>query len=52
LLILATIASKVRLSLVEGQTIQPEPVMTLRPKVPVRMIVQHIRIPEPKPALT
>jgi cytochrome P450 len=51
LLILATIASKVRLSLVEGQTIRPEPVMTLRPNVPVRMTVQQIGIPKPEPAL-
>ena len=50
LLILATIASKVRLRLVDGQTIQPEPVMTLRPDVPVQMIVQRVTIPEPVPA--
>lgn len=49
LLILATIASKVRLCLVEGQTIHPEPVMTLRPDVPVQMIVQRIAIAEPVP---
>jgi hypothetical protein len=41
LLILATIASKVRLRLVDGQTIRPEPVMTLRPDGPVQMIVQR-----------
>lgn len=41
LLILATIASKVRLCLVDGQTIRPEPVMTLRPDGPVQMIVQR-----------
>jgi cytochrome P450 len=50
LLIMATIASKVRLCLVEGQTIQPEPVMTLRPNVPVRMIVQRIGVSAPHPA--
>lgn len=50
LLIMATIASKVRLRLVEGQTIQPEPVMTLRPNVPVRMIVQRIGVSAPHPA--
>jgi cytochrome P450 len=42
LLILTTIAAKVHLRLVDGQTIQPEPVMTLRPNVPVRMVVQRI----------
>ena len=51
LLILATIASKVRLRLVDGQTIQPEPVMTLRPSVPVQMIVQRVEITEPRPVL-
>ena len=52
LLILATIASKVRLRLVDGQTIHPEPVMTLRPDVPVQMIVQRVEIPAPHPAHT
>jgi cytochrome P450 len=50
LLILATIASKVHLRLVEGQTIHPEPVMTLRPDAPVQMIVQRVAIAEPLPA--
>jgi cytochrome P450 len=49
LLILATIASKVRLYLVNGQTIQPDPVMTLRPNVPVQMTVQRSGITEPHP---
>jgi enediyne biosynthesis protein E7 len=49
LLILATIASKVRLRLVDGQAIQPEPVMTLRPDVPVQMIVQRVAIAESVP---
>ncbi|MGB4067094.1 MAG: cytochrome P450 [Nitrospira sp.] len=44
LLILATIASTVRLHLVNGQTIRPEPVMTLRPHVPVQMLVQRVEI--------
>ena len=47
LLILATIASKVQLRLVDGQTIRAEPVMTLRPDVPVRMIVERAGITEP-----
>lgn len=51
LLILATIASKFRLRLVEGQAIQPEPVMTLRPNVPVLMTVQRIGISTPHPAV-
>ncbi|MGZ8367096.1 MAG: cytochrome P450, partial [Nitrospira sp.] len=51
LLILATIAAKVRLRLVDGQTIRPEPVMTLRPDGPVQMIVQGIRIPAPHPVV-
>ena len=50
LLILATIASTVRLRLVDGQTIRPDPVMTLRPDVPVQMIVQRVAIAEPHPA--
>lgn len=51
LLILATIASKVHLRLVDGQTILPEPVMTLRPSVPVRMTVRRVEITEPHTAL-
>ncbi|TKB62901.1 MAG: cytochrome P450 [Nitrospira sp.] len=51
LLILATIAATVRLHLVNGQTICPEPVMTLRPNVPVRMIVQRAGISAPHPAV-
>lgn len=50
LLILATIASTVHLSLVDGQTILPEAVMTLRPDVPVQMIVHRIGAAEPFPA--
>ena len=49
LLILATVASNVRLRLVDDQVIQPEPVMTLRPDVPVRMIVQEVAIAESVP---
>jgi hypothetical protein len=52
MLILATIASKVRLRLVDGQTIHPDPVMTLRPNVPVQMTVQRIGITEPHPIVT
>ena len=45
LLILATIASKVRLHLVDGQRIKPEAGMTLRQNVPIRMTVQRLGIP-------
>jgi cytochrome P450 len=49
LLILATIAYKVHLRLIDGQTIQPDPVMTLRPNVPVQMTVQRIGMTKPHP---
>ncbi len=52
LLILATVASKFSLRLVEGQTIQPDPVMTLRPNGPVQMIVQRVGMTEPHPIVT
>lgn len=51
LLILATVASRFQLHLVDGQTILPDPVMTLRPNGPVRMIVQRSDVSEPHPAL-
>ena len=51
LLILATIAARVHLCLLDGQAIQPEPVMTLRPNIPVRMTIQRNRIPAPHPAV-
>ncbi|OQW33386.1 MAG: hypothetical protein A4E19_02955 [Nitrospira sp. SG-bin1] len=51
LLILATIASKIGLRLLDGQTIQPDPVMTLRPKAPVRMTVQRSEIAGHQPAV-
>jgi cytochrome P450 len=49
-LILATVAAKVRLRLVEGQTILPDPLMTLRPKDPVHMTVGLVGSTEPHPA--
>ena len=49
LLILATLASQVRLRLVEGQTILPDPLMTLQPKVPVYMTVQSVGASERHP---
>jgi cytochrome P450 len=42
LLVLATMAAKVRLRLVEGQTILPDPLMTLKPNVPVHMTVESV----------
>lgn len=50
LLILATLASKVRFRLVDGQTILPDPLMTLRPNVPVHMTVVPVGSPQPHPA--
>lgn len=44
LLILATIASRFQLRLIDGQTILPDPVMTLRPNRSVRIIVRRIDI--------
>ena len=49
LLTLATLASKVRLRLVDGQTILPDPLMTLRPKVPVHMTIESVGTPERHP---
>jgi cytochrome P450 len=49
LLVLATLASKVRLRLVDGQPILPDPLMTLWPKVPVRMTVESVDTPESHP---
>jgi hypothetical protein len=52
LLTLATLASKVHLRLVDGQTILPDPLMTLRPKVPVHMIIESVGTPERHPTTT
>ena len=49
LLVLATLASKVRLRLVDGPTILPDPLMTLKPNVPVRMTIESVGIPERHP---
>jgi len=49
LLTLATLASKVRLRLVDGQTILPDPLMTLRQKLPVHMIIESVGTPERHP---
>jgi cytochrome P450 len=49
LLIVATLASKVRLRLVDGQTIRPDPLMTLRPNVPIHMTVESVGTPERHP---
>lgn len=52
LLILATLASRIQLCSVEGQTIQLEAGMTLRQNVPIRMTVQRLGSSEPHPAVT
>ena len=49
LLIVATLASKVRLRLVDGHTILPDPLFTLRPNIPVHMTIESISIPERHP---
>ena len=49
LLVLATLASKVSLGLVDGPTILPDPLMTLWPKIPVRMTIETVGTPEPHP---
>ena len=49
LLVLATLASKVQLRLVDGPTILPDPLMTLRPKIPVRMTIESVGTPERHP---
>jgi cytochrome P450 len=46
LLIMATVASRVRLSAIDAQPILPEPLMTLRPSIPVRMRVEPVGSPE------
>ncbi len=51
LLILATVASTIRLRLIDGQVIQPEPFMTLRPNMPVQMTVQRVGTTEPHPVI-
>jgi len=51
LLILATIASNVRLRLDDGQTIHPEPGMTLHPKAPIQMTVQRVGFPTTHPVV-
>lgn len=43
LLVLATVASKIRLRLNDGRVIKPEPGMTLHPHIPVQMTVEQLR---------
>ncbi|MGH7217303.1 MAG: cytochrome P450, partial [Nitrospiraceae bacterium] len=50
LLVLATLASKVRLRLVDGPTILPDPLITLWPKGSVRMTIESVGFPEPSHA--
>ncbi len=51
ILIMATIASRVRLRLVDGQTIHPDPLMTLRPDVPMHMTVSRVDAHDPASSL-
>jgi cytochrome P450 len=51
LLILATIVPTVRLRLDDGQTIHPEPGMTLHPKTPIKMTVQRVGLPTAHPVV-
>ena len=46
---LVTMASKVRLQLVDGPTILPNPLMTLKPNVPVHMTIESVATPERHP---
>jgi cytochrome P450 len=49
-LIVATLASKVRLRLADGHTILPDPLFTLRPNLPVHLTIESFSIPERHPA--
>jgi cytochrome P450 len=49
-LVLATVASKVRFRLLDGQTVLPSPLMTLRPQIPVQMMVGLGESSDPRPA--
>lgn len=52
LLIMATVASRVRLSAIDAKQILPEPLMTLRPSIPVQMRVEPVSSPERYPTET
>lgn len=49
-LVLTTVASKARFQLLDGQTILPSPLMTLRPQVSVQMMAGFVDSSEPHPA--
>jgi cytochrome P450 len=46
-LVLATIVQRYRLALAPGQTIVPEPLVTLRPRDGIQMILTQREVPEP-----
>jgi cytochrome P450 len=50
ILILATVASRIRLRVVDGQTVLPDPLMTLRPRNSIRMTVSRIHAHTPPSA--
>lgn len=52
LMIMATVASRVRLSAIDAKPILPEPLMTLRPGIPVQMRVERVCSPERYPTET
>jgi cytochrome P450 len=52
LLILATVASRVHLRVVDGQTILPDPLITLCQNGPIQMIVQRVALAESTSANT
>jgi hypothetical protein len=51
LLIVATLASKVRLRLVDGQTILPDPLFTLQPNISMQMTIESVGTPEHYPTI-
>jgi cytochrome P450 len=50
ILILATIASRIRLRMVDGQTVLPDPLMTLRPRNSIQMTVSRVHAHTPSSA--
>ena len=52
ILVMATVASRVRLHQVDGQSILPDPLMTLRPHIPMRMTVSCVDTHDPDPSTT
>ena len=51
LLIVATLAPKVRLRLVDGQTILPDPLFTLQPNISMQMTIESVGTTEHYPTI-